>query len=32
MEASRKGVPRLTGEDAREEEEKDGDRAREEEG
>lgn len=32
MEASRKGVPRLTGEDAREEEEKDGDRAREVEG
>ena len=34
MEASRKGVPRLTGEDAREEEEeeKDGDLAREEEG
>ena len=36
MEASRKGVPRLTGEDGREEEEaeeeKDGDRVREEEG
>jgi len=34
MEASRKGVPLLTGEDGREEEdeEKDGDRVREEEG
>ena len=34
MEASRKGVPRLTGEEARDEDEdeKDGDRVREEEG